>query len=90
MTWLQDTQRLACKHWVTRPTMHLCAARMCLCGARRARAAEEGWSFAKMATQAYMDRVDLSAHGFYATPEITGVPGPSNCCFFGVVQRQST
>jgi hypothetical protein len=25
-----------------------------------------------MATQAYMDRVDLSAHGFYATPEVTG------------------
>jgi xanthine dehydrogenase molybdopterin-binding subunit B len=38
----------------------------------RARAADEGWSFAKLATQAYMDRVDLSAHGFYATPEITG------------------
>lgn len=38
----------------------------------RVRAAEEGWSFAKLATQAYMDRVDLSAHGFYATPEITG------------------
>lgn len=45
----------------------LCAAVAC-----RARAAEEGWSFAKMATQAYLDRVDLSAHGFYATPEITG------------------
>lgn len=41
----------------------------------RSRAAKEGWSFAQMATQAYMDRVDLSAHGFYATPEITGTPG---------------
>jgi xanthine dehydrogenase molybdopterin-binding subunit B len=38
----------------------------------RAQAAEKGWSFAQMATQAYMDRVDLSAHGFYATPEVTG------------------
>lgn len=45
---------------------------MCLLFAR-ARAAKEGWSFAQLATAAYMDRVDLSAHGFYATPEITGM-----------------
>jgi xanthine dehydrogenase molybdopterin-binding subunit B len=46
----------------------------------RAQAAEKGWSFAQMATQAYMDRVDLSAHGFYATPEVTGQPSYFVCC----------
>lgn len=49
----------------------------------RARAADEGWSFAQMATQAYMDRIDLSAHGFYATPEITGA-----CLLCGVWIRR--
>lgn len=61
--------------FVSNQASRLCRLRLCGC---RVRAAEEGWTFAKMATQAYMDRVDLSAHGFYATPEITGqcgVPG---------------
>uniref|UniRef100_A0A383W3H7 xanthine dehydrogenase n=1 Tax=Tetradesmus obliquus TaxID=3088 RepID=A0A383W3H7_TETOB len=48
----------------------------------RAQAAEKGWSFAQMATQAYMDRVDLSAHGFYATPEVTGFGGPRPFNYF--------
>lgn len=31
-------------------------------------------TFAQLANAAYLDRVDLSAHGFYATPDITGWP----------------
>eukprot|EP00775_Hariotina_reticulata_P012370 gene12370-12505_t len=51
----------------------------------RQEAAAKGWSFKDIATQAYMDRVDLSAHGFYATPEITGFGGarPFNYFVFG-------
>ena len=30
-------------------------------------------SFAEIAKAAYLERVDLSAHGFYATPDITGL-----------------
>ena len=29
-------------------------------------------SFTELVNAAYLDRVDLSAHGFYATPDITG------------------
>lgn len=34
---------------------------------------------------AYLDRVDLSAHGFYATPDITGFGGdrPFNYLCYG-------
>lgn len=32
-----------------------------------------GASFTELAKAAYLERVDLSAHGFYATPDITGV-----------------
>lgn len=31
-------------------------------------------SFTQLVNAAYLDRVDLSAHGFYATPDITGRP----------------
>ena len=31
-----------------------------------------GASFAELAKAAYLQRVDLSAHGFYITPDITG------------------
>lgn len=29
-------------------------------------------TFTQLVNAAYLDRVDLSAHGFYATPDITG------------------
>ena len=29
-------------------------------------------TFKELVNAAYLDRVDLSAHGFYATPDITG------------------
>jgi xanthine dehydrogenase/oxidase len=32
-------------------------------------------SFYDVVNKAYLDRVDLSAHGFYATPDITGALG---------------
>ncbi|KAF8057662.1 XDH1 [Scenedesmus sp. PABB004] len=48
----------------------------------RAKAAAEGWSFAQLATAAYVDRVDLSAHGFYATPDVTGFGGPRPFNYF--------
>ena len=31
-------------------------------------------TFTQLVNAAYLDRVDLSAHGFYATPDITGWP----------------
>jgi xanthine dehydrogenase/oxidase len=31
-----------------------------------------GASFQQIVNSAYLDRCDLSAHGFYATPDITG------------------
>ena len=31
-------------------------------------------TFTQLVNAAYLDRVDLSAHGFYATPDITGQP----------------
>ena len=31
-----------------------------------------GASFKEVVSAAYLERVDLSAHGFYATPDITG------------------
>ena len=31
-------------------------------------------TFTQLVNAAYLDRVDLSAHGFYATPDITGPP----------------
>eukprot|EP00879_Flechtneria_rotunda_P009818 GHRR01010268.1.p2 GENE.GHRR01010268.1~~GHRR01010268.1.p2 ORF type:complete len:154 (+),score=19.78 GHRR01010268.1:447-908(+) len=42
------------------------------CTVSRSAAGGKEWGFAAMVNQAYIDRVDLSAHGFYATPEITG------------------
>jgi xanthine dehydrogenase/oxidase len=48
----------------------------------RAQSAEKGWTFGQMANQAYTDRVDLSAHGFYATPEVTGFGGPRPFNYF--------
>lgn len=38
-----------------------------------------------MVNAAYLDRVDLSAHGFYITPDITGFGGsrPFNYFCFG-------
>lgn len=32
-------------------------------------------TFKELVNAAYLDRVDLSAHGFYATPDITGGAG---------------
>jgi xanthine dehydrogenase/oxidase len=51
----------------------------------RSQSADKGWSFAQMVSQAYIDRVDLSAHGFYATPDVTGFGGarPFNYFVFG-------
>ncbi len=42
-------------------------------------------SFTDIVGEAYRDRVDLSAHGFYKTPEITGFGGnrPFNYFVFG-------
>jgi xanthine dehydrogenase/oxidase len=42
-------------------------------------------SLGKVAQAAYMDRVDLSAHGFYTTPDITGFGGnrPFNYLCYG-------
>ena len=39
----------------------------------------------EVAKAAYMDRVDLSAHGFYATPDVTGFGGnrPFNYFTYG-------
>jgi xanthine dehydrogenase molybdopterin-binding subunit B len=51
-----------CCYWIRRRCLMLC----------RQQAAAEGWSLKDIATQAYNDRVDLSAHGFFATPEVTG------------------
>jgi len=44
-----------------------------------------GKSFTEIVSAAYFDRVDLSAHGFYATPEITGFGGtrPFNYLTYG-------
>lgn len=49
------------------------------------RAKMPGAPFAEIANAAYLDRVDLSAHGFYATPDITGFGGsrPFNYFVFG-------
>jgi len=33
-------------------------------------------TFKEIVQAAYLDRIDLSAHGFYATPDITGFGGP--------------
>lgn len=38
--------------------------------------------FTQLVNAAYLDRVDLSAHGFYATPDITGQSSHSGCCPF--------
>lgn len=36
----------------------------------------KGATFAEIVKAAHLDRVDLSAHGFYVTPDITGeLPG---------------
>ncbi|KAK9866817.1 hypothetical protein WJX84_005780, partial [Apatococcus fuscideae] len=44
-----------------------------------------GASFAELAKAAYLQRVDLSAHGFYITPDITGFGGvrPFNYFTYG-------
>ncbi|GLC34818.1 hypothetical protein PLESTB_001167600 [Pleodorina starrii] len=44
-----------------------------------------GASFKEVANAAYLDRVDLSAHGFYITPDITGFGGnrPFNYFCYG-------
>lgn len=43
-------------------------------------------SFKDLVNAAYLDRVDLSAHGFYAVPDITGDPplGPVGVCYSGL------
>ena len=42
-------------------------------------------SFREIVNAAYFDRVDLSAHGFYKTPDVTGFGGalPFNYFTFG-------
>jgi hypothetical protein len=49
------------------------------------REAKPGAPFKEVALDAYMARVDLSAHGFYRTPDITGSVGsmPFNYFSFG-------
>ena len=49
------------------------------------RAKLPGASLAAIAKMAYFDRVDLCAHGFYATPDITGYGGsrPFNYFCYG-------
>ncbi len=44
-----------------------------------------GATFKELVNAAYLDRTDLSAHGFYATPGITGFGGnrPFNYFVFG-------
>lgn len=44
-----------------------------------------GLTFAQVASAAYFERVDLSAHGFYKTPDVTGFGGmfPFNYFTFG-------
>lgn len=37
-------------------------------------------TFTQLVNAAYLDRVDLSAHGFYATPDITGKSGAPVIC----------
>ncbi len=35
-----------------------------------------GASFKDIVNAAYFERIDLSAHGFYITPDVTGKPPP--------------
>ncbi len=44
-----------------------------------------GATWKEVVNAAYLDRVDLSAHGFYATPDVTGFGGnrPFNYFCFG-------
>lgn len=46
---------------------------MCMCACREALGADGAWKDVVLA--AYQERVDLSAHGFYITPDITGFGG---------------
>jgi xanthine dehydrogenase molybdopterin-binding subunit B len=61
----------------------------CVCNALPAalgcREANPGASFKEVVMKAYLARIDLSAHGFYRTPDVTGSGGnmPFNYYTFG-------
>ena len=42
-----------------------------------------GATFREAINAAYLDRVDLSAHGFYTTPDVTGVTSKPPLCMHG-------
>jgi xanthine dehydrogenase molybdopterin-binding subunit B len=48
-----------------------------------------GYSWKEVVNAAYMDRVDLSAHGFYVTPDITGFGGNRPFNYFCFVSTRT-
>jgi xanthine dehydrogenase/oxidase len=48
-----------------------------------------GFSWKELVNAAYVDRVDLSAHGFYVTPDITGFGGNRPFNYFCFVSART-